>query len=214
LVGIAHRRGAAVLVDAAQTIGVLAALDLHAADAVAFSGHKGLRALPGIGVLVLRDVERIEPIMTGGTGHDADSPDMPTRLPERLEPGTLNLPGIASLGATLAATTRAWDPADARSRLQAAVLAGGGNIVGHGELPVVSFTLADTHPAIIEEALDRGYQIVARAGLQCAALAHRYFHTTTTGVLRVSSGRETTDGELELLTTALRDIGAMPRPQK
>jgi selenocysteine lyase/cysteine desulfurase len=213
LVALAHSRGARVVVDAAQTVGLLFPLEVGDADAIAFSAHKALRGLPGIGVLLLNEGAPIEPLIVGGSGADALSDEMPAELPDRLEAGTRNLPGIAAFGAAaLAAVAKpttgrspsAWrDQADA---LREAVRRSGATVAGPGELPVVAFTMAGHDPQAIEEMLDRVFGIVSRAGLHCAPEAHRTLGTLPLGAVRVSSGATTTDADLDALTTALSSL--------
>ena len=100
---IAHRAGALLLVDAAQTAGVLP-IDVQAmgVDLLAFTGHKGLQGPPGTGGLVLGagvDAGQIEPFMRGGTGSRSESEEQPEDLPDKFEAGTPNGVGIAGLGA-------------------------------------------------------------------------------------------------------------------
>lgn len=69
---IAHAVGALLLVDTAQTAGVVP-LDMQAMgiDLLIFTGHKGLLGPPGTGGLVLGDrvdPEGLDSLMQGGTG--------------------------------------------------------------------------------------------------------------------------------------------------
>ena len=78
---IAHRAGARLLVDAAQTAGVLP-IDQPAMgiDLLAFTGHKGLLGPPGTGGLVLGDgldVADLPPLVRGGTGSRSESDEQP-----------------------------------------------------------------------------------------------------------------------------------------
>ncbi len=91
------RFGVPLIVDASQSAGVLD-LDvsaLKAARFVAMPGHKGLYGPQGTGLLI--SLGDADPLIFGGTGQDSRSPFMPDYLPERLEAGTQNLPGIAGL---------------------------------------------------------------------------------------------------------------------
>ncbi|MGH7506044.1 MAG: aminotransferase class V-fold PLP-dependent enzyme, partial [Longimicrobiales bacterium] len=99
--GLARRArsaGALVLVDLAQAAGHL---PFNAAstgvDMVAITGHKALLGPQGIGALWVREGIEVEPFLTGGTGGDSRSREMPVALPDRLEAGTVNAPGIAGL---------------------------------------------------------------------------------------------------------------------
>ena len=96
--------GVPLVVDAAQTAGVIP-LDMRecGASAVCFTGHKGLLGPQGTGGCVLDPAfaERLEALVAGGTGSSSDSEEMPSFMPDRLEAGTPNLPGLAGLAAAL-----------------------------------------------------------------------------------------------------------------
>jgi selenocysteine lyase/cysteine desulfurase len=203
LVELAHRRGAAVVVDAAQTVGTVIPLDVGDADAIAFSGHKGLRALPGTGVLALGSHVEIEPLVTGGTGEDALDDDMPACLPMRLEAGTPDLGGIGAL-AVGAARARPWPWRERAAMLREVVEAAGFDVIGGRDLPIVGVVVPA--PGELEDALDRGYGITSRAGLHCAPSAHRTVGTFPTGTLRISAGSTTTEADLAALGAALGEL--------
>ena len=95
---ICQENGVPLLVDAAQTAGVLD-VSLHAlnADMIAMPGHKGLLGPHGVGLLVLRRGVCPEPLVRGGTGSVSESMEQPESLPDRYESGTLPLPNIAGL---------------------------------------------------------------------------------------------------------------------
>jgi len=103
IASIAHFAGALLLVDAAQTAGVLP-IDVQAMgiDLLAFTGHKGLCGPPGTGGLVIGDrvnIDEIEPLMRGGTGSRSEFEVQPDDCPDKFESGTPNGVGIAGLGA-------------------------------------------------------------------------------------------------------------------
>lgn len=60
-------------------------------------GHKGLYGPQGTGVLLCGDGQIPRPLLEGGTGSISLSQEMPDFLPDRLEAGTHNMPGIAGL---------------------------------------------------------------------------------------------------------------------
>jgi cysteine desulfurase / selenocysteine lyase len=98
---IARAHKIPLLVDAAQTAGCLP-IDLTAdnVDLLAFTGHKGLLGPTGTGGLVLRDdfdIDRLPPLLRGGTGSRSDQELQPEFLPDKYEPGTPNITGIAGL---------------------------------------------------------------------------------------------------------------------
>lgn len=199
IIDLAHRKGARVILDAAQTAGVL---PLPAADMVAFGAHKGLGALPGVGALVVLGDLVLEPIVRGGVGFDSAHDDVPDELPGRLESGTPNLPAIAALGAA-ARVDDAWDWREARAMLVDALADWD---VRCGELPIASIVPRTRTPLELEEGLDRAYDIAVRAGLHCAPSAHASMGTSTAGTLRVSLGRTTQPMDVELLVDALRAL--------
>ena len=90
--------GIPVLVDAAQTAGILpVSLKKLGADMIALPGHKGLLGPHGTGVLALGRGMQPRPLLAGGTGSQSESMVQPESLPDRYESGTPNLPGIAGL---------------------------------------------------------------------------------------------------------------------
>lgn len=212
LCALAKALGARVVLDAAPTAGVWS-LDLGA-DLVAFSAHKHLRALPGTGVLGVGPGVELEPLVRGGVGFDAAADEMPEVLPERLEAGTPNLPGILALGAA-ARVGVSWDVEAASGALEEVVHAAGLRVLGRSAdapaLPVVSFTVAGQEPRAVEEMLDRVFDVTVRAGLHCAPSAHRVLGTERTGTVRVSSGSTTTAGDLAELARALSDLARHAR---
>ena len=68
-------------------------------DLLAAPGHKGLMGPPGTGLLYVRPGVELQPLIYGGTGGNSHSELPPEAMPERLEAGTLNTPGLAGLKA-------------------------------------------------------------------------------------------------------------------
>ena len=88
--------GVPLIVDASQAAGCVA-FDAAALGAafVAMPGHKGLLGPQGTGILLC--FAQPKPLLCGGTGSQSVLQDMPVELPDRLEAGTHNVPGIAGL---------------------------------------------------------------------------------------------------------------------
>jgi cysteine desulfurase family protein len=100
---IAHNSGAFLLVDAAQSAGLLP-IDGQSMniDFLAFTGHKGLLGPQGTGGLAIGSrvpIRDLNPHWRGGTGSRSEFEIQPEDLPDKFESGTLNSPGIAGLGA-------------------------------------------------------------------------------------------------------------------
>lgn len=97
---LARRRGLPLIVDAAQTAGVLPIdVDALGIAVLTFPGHKGLFGPTGSGALIVADGIELVPSRVGGTGVDSGSVYQPDTWPWRLEAGTVALPAIAGLHA-------------------------------------------------------------------------------------------------------------------
>lgn len=210
----AHAAGALVLVDAAQAAGHL---PLDAArqrfDLLAFSGHKGLLGPQGVGGLWVRPGVELEPLLTGGTGSESESPGMPREYPDRLEAGTLNAPGIAGLlaGAEFVATRGVGAEHARLIALKERLREGLAGIDGVRVLSppdpaggaIVTFVTESLDPATLAGRLDREHGILARAGLHCAPGAHRVLGTLETGAVRMSLGWATTERDVDAAVAAV-----------
>ena len=97
---LAHKSGAFFMVDAAQTAGLIpiSVADLGI-DLLAAPGHKGLLGPQGTGFLYIGPDISLRPLKEGGTGSQSELESQPDFLPDRMESGTLNTPGLAGLGA-------------------------------------------------------------------------------------------------------------------
>jgi len=215
--------GILFLVDAAQSAGTI---PIHASamgiDLLAVPGHKGLLGPPGIGVLFVREGLRLEPLLFGGTGTHSQFDLPPEEMPERLECGTLNSPGIAGL---LAGVTflQAEGPDRIRERKEehlARLIDGLRGVPGirlYGPLEAerhggaLSFNLEGMDPAECCFLLDQEYGICSRAGLQCAPDAHKTIGTFPRGTVRFSPGHFTTPEEIDQSIAAVAALAAHPR---
>ncbi|MGI5910527.1 MAG: aminotransferase class V-fold PLP-dependent enzyme [Sphaerochaetaceae bacterium] len=210
---IAHRHGLYLVVDAAQTAGILP-IDMQAMgiDILCFTGHKGLGGPQGTGGFLISEAlaQRIEPLISGGTGSMSDSEEVPVWLPDRFEAGTMNLPGIAGLHAALDSIRY-----DRHEDLSALFLEGLRNIAGaklvgrdgtDGRLAVFGVDFPDHDNAYIAAALEERYAIMTRVGLHCAPNAHKTLGTFPKGLVRFSFGPATTETEIETTLAALRSI--------
>jgi cysteine desulfurase / selenocysteine lyase len=213
----AHAAGALLLVDAAQSAGHLP-VDVEAMgiDLLAFTGHKGLLGPQGTGGLWVRPGVEVAATLFGGTGGDSDSPDMPALLPDRLEAGSMNGPGIAGLLAGVEwLAARGVDAGHAReaalkARLRTGLAAVPGVRLLSPAAPdgvgIVTFTIGDTDPADAARRLDRDHGVLCRAGLHCAPGSHALLGTLETGALRFSVGWATTGDEADRAVEAVRAV--------
>jgi cysteine desulfurase family protein len=211
-------KGILFLLDAAQTAGVLP-IDVSRmpVDLVAFSGHKGLLGPQGTGALYARPGLDLEPWREGGTGSQSDKPFQPYGMPERLEAGTPNTPGLAGLGAGLeylleAGVARLREGEIELTGLLVEHLRGipGLRVLGTGRaqdsVGVVSFVVDTVDPADLGYILDQRYSIMARPGLHCAPWAHEALGTFPQGTLRLSLGPFNTAEELKATRDAIAEV--------
>lgn len=215
----AHAAGAVVLVDAAQSAGALP-IDVQAMgiDLLAFTGHKGLLGPQGTGGLWIRDGIELPPAFFGGTGGDSDSPDMPALLPDRLEAGSQNGPGIAGLLAGVEwVAEHGVDAIHAREdalrwRLADALRAIPGVVVhapmvrGQAGVGIVTASVEGMDSADVARRLDRESGVLVRAGLHCAPESHDLLGTGQTGAVRFSAGWATTEADVDRAAAALAQV--------
>ncbi len=180
------------VVDAAQSAGSLpVSLRKWGADFIAMPGHKGLLGPQGTGILLCARLP--EPLMQGGTGSLSVLQEMPDFLPDRAEAGTLNVPGIAGLGAGLAYLQKEGIDKVARREQREVVRCTKGLeklglhvYFGEHQGGTVSF-VPETDCEEMAQKLEK-YGIAVRAGLHCAPLAHASAGTLESGTVRVSYG--------------------------
>lgn len=211
MAALCRRYGVPFIVDAAQSAGSLdVKLKGWGADFVAMPGHKGLLGPQGTGILLCSG--DAEPLIAGGTGSESERQDMPDFLPDRLEAGTVNVPGIAGLGAALrylkqVGTERIFAREQRCARRCAADLKRLGYRVFSGEhqAGTVSFVPEEDCEVFSEKLARRG--IAVRAGLHCAPLAHESAGTLESGTVRISFGHDANENQ----NAALRRVLEMLR---
>lgn len=214
----AHEHNALYLLDAAQTAGVFP-IDLEqlAVDLLAFPGHKGLLGPQGTGGLIVQPGIRLEPLIYGGTGSLSEEDRQPDFLPDALESGTLNGAGIVGLGAGVryilnegmdkirvqeqALCRRLWNVL----REIPGVKLYGSDMVERRS-PIVAFNLGDMDSVEASFRLEEKAGVIARAGLHCAAHAHRMFGTLELGVVRFSPSHFTSEEEIEAALQAVKGV--------
>ena len=195
-------------IDAAQSAGTLPlSLSSLWAEFIAMPGHKGLLGPQGTGLLLC--ARQPLPLLEGGTGSDSMLQSMPDYLPEGAEAGTLNVPGIAGLSASLGyLLERGIDSAfRAEQQLMRRCAAGlqeqGFQVfTGEDQCGTISFLPRGDCEELAQALADRG--IALRAGLHCAPLAHESAGTLATGTVRVSFGHRSGARDCERLLQTLK----------
>lgn len=217
---ICRAHGVRYAVDAAQTAGVMP-INARAwgIDAVCFTGHKGLLGPQGIGGIVFTGdfSNEVSALVAGGTGSSSDLEEMPPFMPDRLEAGTPNLPGIVGLGAGIEwINSKGIDAIREHELMLTGRLmegmapleeAGLVRIVGKKDLTgrtgVVSIQTPRHELAQIAHSLDSKYGIQVRVGLHCAPSAHKTLGTFPTGTIRFSMGWANTKKDVDRAIKAL-----------
>ena len=198
------------LLDSAQTAGVFP-IDMKALglDALAFTGHKSLLGLQGIGGFLLTDAlaAKITPLISAGAGSISDQESVPAFLPDRFESSTMNLPGIAGLHASLGYLKEIGiDSIRAHEQNLSGLLQQGLSsfpivrIVGIADAqkraPVVSVDFIGYDNAQIAYLLDSEHQVMTRCRLHCVPNAHKTPGPFPQGTVRFSVGVHNTDDQI------------------
>lgn len=199
------------ILDSAQTAGVFD-IDFNKLNlsALAFTGHKGLLGPQGIGGFVINSelVKRINPFIEGGTGSLSESELQPDYMPDKFESGTLNLPGIYGLNASLKYIKRTGidtihqlEMELTKRFLDAIMNIDGIRNVGlktiEGRTSVVSLSFKNIDNSEVAFMLDREFGIMTRVGLHCSPSAHKTLNTYPVGTLRFSFGHFNTAEEVD-----------------
>ena len=217
IAAMAHAHGALLILDASQTAGAIP-LDMTALGAafIAMPGHKGLYGPQGTGVLLCGKDVPVRTLLEGGTGSISIQQEMPDFLPDRLEAGTHNMPGIAGLLAGVRFVRQLGPEAICAGERQLTFQAAEGlrrlpglQVFALPDLAAQAGVLSIVPERMDAEALgaalaDRG--IAVRAGLHCAPLAHRTAGTLDTGTVRLSFSHWNTREEVSRFLVAMGEI--------
>jgi cysteine desulfurase family protein len=206
------------LVDASQTAGVYD-IDVNSMNIsmLAFTGHKSLMGPQGTGGLYVREGLDLIPLKEGGTGSKSDSLYQPDILPDRLESGTHNTPGIAGLCAGIKyiknvgmANIRRHEQElvqyflDGLDSIEKVKIYGTKDI--NKQAPVVSINIGDIGSSEVSYILDQTFDIATRSGLHCAPLTHMTLGTMEQGTVRFSFGCFNTKEEIDAAIAAISQI--------
>lgn len=199
-----------LIVDAAQSAGTLpVAFTQWGAAFVAMPGHKGLLGPQGTGLLLCG--REPEPLLFGGTGSHSVEQAMPDFLPDRLEAGTLNVPGIAGLMAGMCYVNQVGvrqifqrEHRQLENCVGALKKMGFQVFSGPHQAATISFLPEMDCEEMANRLGRRG--IAVRAGLHCAPLAHESAGTLERGTVRLSFGYHTKAQEVAKFLQILKRI--------
>jgi len=215
---LAKERGIMVVVDAAQTAGVLP-LSMDNIDVLAFTGHKHLLGPTGTGGFVLSKeaVLRMRPVLRGGTGSLSHQAEQPIFMPDKFESGTLNTMGIMGLKAGIEFIERVTQKSirSKEKQLTERLLQGLSSIkkvriygpkTSKDRVGTVAFNMDGVDNGELCYVLDKQYHIMGRPGLHCSPLAHQALGTFPEGAIRFSLGYYSTMEEIDYTLTSLANI--------
>ena len=214
---LCRERGLLFGVDAAQTAGVLP-IDMKkmSIDYLCIAPHKGLYAPMGTGILICRKPLE-NTVIEGGTGTESYNFAQPSEMPEQCESGTVNVPGIAGISAGIDYVKKIGLDKIYNHEMQLCgwmynALKNSGKAILYTPFPqkglyapIVSFNIADMPSGEVAAKLNKK-GIAVRAGLHCAATAHREIGTRDVGVVRVSPAIFNTFSEAKRLIGVVEHI--------
>jgi len=212
-------KGVLFAIDTAQTAGVIPInMKEMNIDVLAFTGHKSLMGFTGIGGLCVRKHVDILQTRAGGTGVRSAYPYHLEEYPYRLECGTPNLLGIASLWAgqdwlDQQGMKNIWDH---EMRLTRKLVAGFNEIprvkiygcddLEH-HLSTVTMNIEGTEAGDVGIMLDVDHNIATRTGLHCAPLVHEQLGIVPIhGGVRFAIGAFNTEQEIDASIKAVEHI--------
>ena len=168
----------------------------------------------GVGVLIARKPV-FETLIEGGTGTNSASMAQPDELPERLESGTINVPGILGVEAGVQyvrsiGMEKIYRHEFLLTEMLYQQLAAMPNIILYTAsprprltAPVLSFNVSGHSSGEVADYLSKN-GIAVRAGLHCAPSAHRQIHTEQSGTVRVSTAVFNRPQDISALISTLK----------
>lgn len=215
---IAHNHGAKMLVDGAQSVGIIPInVVTMGIDMLAFPGHKGLLGPQGTGGLYIAPDIDLEPLLHGGTGSQSEVPYQPSVRPDRYEAGTQNTAGIAGLteGVKHVLSVGVEQIYMQEWELTQRLLRGLQEIegvhclgpqIGAPRTGIVAFNIPHIDPSELSFILDQHYNIAVRAGFHCTPTAHQVAGTSERGAVRASIGYSTTQEQVDVFIGVIKEI--------
>lgn len=217
IVALAKQYNILVFADMAQTAGIIPfPAAASGVDFIAYAGHKSLLGYGGIGVLYIREPQRLKPLIYGGTGTLSHLIDQPSIVPTGFEAGTRNLIGIGSLlGGIRYIKCRGIECICDHELILTNRFLKGLKELSHirvyrlglkTELPVVSLNVKNMDPGKTALTLAEKKEICVRAGLHCAPFAHETIGTKSYGTVRFSFGPFNREEEIDEALNVLESI--------
>lgn len=214
---ICYKKGIPLIIDASQSAGSIPIKlsRLRSCVCICMPGHKGLYGPQGTGILVCREGEKLKTVIEGGTGSVSKDITQPDFMPDRLECGTHNVPGIAGLSAGLSYISERGERSVMRKerrlmqemiknlrKMNGIKVFASNDVLQQGG--VLSFVSDTMSPELIANSLN-DEKIAVRSGFHCSPIAHENVGTTE-GTVRVSVSDFTEENEVFFFLDKLSGI--------
>ncbi len=221
---VCKEKGVLFATDSAQTAGVIPInMKEMNLDVLAFTGHKSLMGFTGIGGICVRKHLEIAQTRSGGTGVRSAYPYHLEEYPFRMEYGTPNMVGIASLWAGQDfIEERGLDNIHRQEMELARRLVNGfreikgihiygcEDMVNH--LSTITINIENFESGDVGIILDVDFNIATRTGLHCAPLVHQQIGTLEGhGGVRFSIGVFNTEQDIDKAIEAVAVIAKSRR---
>lgn len=214
---LCRKRNIPFILDASQSAGVLPVrMGKLKCSFACMPGHKGLYGPQGTGLLLCGEEKQAKAFLQGGTGSNSALQEMPDFLPDRLEAGTHNIPGIAGLLEglryvklrginTILEGERALVEQATEGLLRLPRVTAYRSAEADAQVGVLSFCVKGVDCETVGEFLGKN-GIAVRAGLHCAPYAHQSVGTLESGTVRVSFSDFNTAEEVRQFLAVLSQI--------
>lgn len=210
-----HDKGITTFVDSSQGAGkIKLSMKNQKIDFLAFTGHKDLMAIPGVGGLCCESVAHLKPFIQGGTGVHGEQYTNPDIFPEGYEAGTLNMPAIWSMYAALDYLSDHFVEINAIEKKLMNYLLDGlrriDSVIVYDEenfrVATCSINVRRMSSDKLVSLLDKN-GICVRGGIHCAILAHEAIGTVSTGTVRLSLNYMNTEQEIDTVLDVIKSVG-------
>jgi cysteine desulfurase family protein len=222
---ICKEMGVSFAIDASQTGGMLPInMKEMNIDVLAFTGHKSLMGTTGIGGVCVRKHLDIRQTRAGGTGVRSAYPYHLEDYPYRMEFGTPNMVGVASLWAAqdwieeqggVEAIHRhemklAQQLVDGLKQIDGAILYCCDDLDNH--ISTITINVDGLEAGDVGIMLDVDHNIATRTGLHCAPLVHKQLGLV--GGVRFGIGAFNTEEHIKAAIEGIEEIAKQAKTMK
>lgn len=202
------------LVDGAQSAGH-EEIDMQKCNIsfLSLAPHKGFYALQGLGVLLAREPDSLQPIAFGGTGTNSLELVQPLTLPERFEVGTIATPAIFALSGGIdfvrenfAQIHEHLDDLTTFLHYELSSFPLEIYTTTENSKGVFAFNIPGEHSNDVASLLNEKFGICVRGGYHCAAKKHEALGLLDQGAVRASISFFTTFSDVQKLIFAIKSI--------